>query len=509
MADVASSLRNWSTTLGSNAPTSATTIGSGLAPNFQQIQATLRNELATRSASVTAAATTDIGTKDEGTVLVTNAAGTIAITSFGTVSAGIKKLVTFTVSGGSLSITYNATSMILPGSANITVATGDSLLAESLGSGNWKIHHYSTQAGGTAAGVTQAALQNQTYTAFTTGGTSSAFTLTPIPAITANTTNQRFNVVLNAAPTGSPTLAVSGQSAANFKYYDSTGTKQFITSAVAPSGWRSDVIYDGTDWVMQSVLQSAATSKIQPITASVSANALTITLNPTTLDFRSSTLGSGTVTTVSNAAAISIVVPSTATLGTINAVQSRLVAIAINNAGTMELAVVNIAGGNDLTETGVISTTAIAASSNSASTIYSTTARSNVSYRVVGYVESTQATAGTWATAPSTIQGIGGQALAALSSIGYGQTWQTVTRTAGTTYYNTTGKPIMLSLVCILPNTGTLFIDVTQNGVTTRSVTLVNNNTGAQQFDAITIIPPGASYVSAGNTATTSAVELR
>jgi hypothetical protein len=76
----------------------------------------------------------------------------------------------------------------------------------------------------------------------------------------------------------------------------------------------------------------------------------------------------------------------------------------------------------------------------------STTARIGVAYRVVGYVESTQATAGTWATAPSTIQGAGGNAATAMSSVGYGQTWQDVTgsRTAGTTYYNTTGKPIQV-----------------------------------------------------------------
>ena len=187
-------------------------------------------------------------------------------------------------------------------------------------------------------------------------------------------------------------------------------------------------------------------NSIQPITASVGSSALTITLNPTSLDFRSATIGSGTVTTVNNAAAISVVVPSTATLGTVNAVQSRLVVLAINNAGTMELAVTNISGGSDLSETGVISTTLIAAASNSATLYYSTTARTSVAYRVVGYVESTQATAGTWATAPSTIQGYGGQAVAAMSSLGYGQTWQAVTRTSGTTYYNTTGKPIHLSI---------------------------------------------------------------
>ena len=186
------------------------------------------------------------------------------------------------------------------------------------------------------------------------------------------------------------------------------------------------------------------TDKIQPITASVASSALTITLSPTVLDFRSATIGSGTVTTVSNASSISVVVPSTATLGMVSAVQSRLVVLAINNAGTMELAVTNIAGGSSLDETGIISTTLIAAASNSATLYYSTTARTGVAYRVVGYVESTQATAGTWATAPSTLQGYGGQALAAMSSLGYGQKWTDVSgsRALLTTYYNTTGKPI-------------------------------------------------------------------
>ena len=147
---------------------------------------------------------------------------------------------------------------------------------------------------------------------------------------------------------------------------------------------------------------------VQPITATVASNQLTLTLNPTTLEFRSATLGSGTVSSINLASAASIVVPTNATLGSTNALLSRLVVIALNNAGTIELAVINVAGGNDLSETGLISTTAISASATSSSVFYSTTARTNVAYRVVGYVESTQTTAGTWATVPSTIQGQGG-----------------------------------------------------------------------------------------------------
>lgn len=247
--------------------------------------------------------------------------------------------------------------------------------------------------------------------------------------------------------------------------------------------------------------------KIQPITASVASSALTITLNPTSLDFRSATLTSGTVTTVSNAAAISVVVPSTATLGTVNAVQSRLVVLAINNAGTMELAVTNISGGSNLSETGVISTTLIAAASNSATLYYSTTARTSVAYRVVGYVESTQATAGTWATAPSTIQGYGGQALTAMSSLGYGQTWTnvTVSRAYGTTYYNTTGKPIMINVHGYGGNN--LVFAVTVAGI---SVGGAENSTGATLGATVSaVVPIGMSYSASGNMGLNAWTELR
>jgi hypothetical protein len=207
--------------------------------------------------------------------------------------------------------------------------------------------------------------------------------------------------------------------------------------------------------------------------------------------------------------AISVVVSSGSTLGTIAATQSRIVVLALDNAGTVELAVVNIAGGNDLTETGVISTTAEggAGAADSASTVYSTTARTGVAYRVVGYIESTQATAGTWATAPSTIQGCGGQALTAMSSLGYGQTWQNMTssRAYGTTYYNTTGRPIQRLMT---PNT---------SGSTTNTV-LVNGGTvmassfsgSSAQIPMHVIVPAGASYsVTSGGATLNAWFELR
>jgi hypothetical protein len=178
------------------------------------------------------------------------------------------------------------------------------------------------------------------------------------------------------------------------------------------------------------------TRGLQPIDGTVAANALTVTINPTSLEFRDSSLTSGTINTRTIAAAITVVVPSGATLGTVNAVQALLAVLAIDNAGTVEAAVVNLAGGFEISESGLISTTTIGTGSDSASVAYSTTGRSNVPYRLVGFLEITEATAGTWATAPSKKQGAGGNSIA---SINGGRVWATVTgsRAASTTYYNT------------------------------------------------------------------------
>lgn len=251
----------------------------------------------------------------------------------------------------------------------------------------------------------------------------------------------------------------------------------------APTAARAD---NDTSVATTAFVQENMRNALVPIGASVAANALTVTLSPCVLDFRSATLTSGAVNTRTVPAAITLTVPSSATLGTINAQQSRLIVLAIDNAGTVELAVVNLTGGVSLDETGTINTTAISAGSTSASTVYSTSARTGVAYRVVGYIESTQATAGTWATAPSTIQGAGGTALASIGSLGFGQTWTPVTgsRSSGTTYYNTTGKPITLLINAYSATSMTFAV----NGV--NQVQFANAAATAQLY----IVPAGASY---------------
>jgi hypothetical protein len=204
------------------------------------------------------------------------------------------------------------------------------------------------------------------------------------------------------------------------------------------------------------VYGSKMTSKIEPVTGSVASSALTVTLNPTVLDFRSATIGSGTVNTRTISTAISAVVPSGATLGTTNAVLSKVTLIALDNAGTVELAVCN--GSLSLDESTLISTTVLDAASDSATVIYSATARTNVPFRIVGYVESTQATAGTWATAPSKIQGIGGQIRQATATSGGGITSGTAVASTSGTAIDFTGIPSGVKRITVM------FAGVSTNG---------------------------------------------
>jgi hypothetical protein len=93
------------------------------------------------------ASTTDIGAQASNNVRIT---GTTTITSFGTAANGVTRQLRF---AAALTLTYNATSLQLPGLANITTAAGDTATAVSLGSGNWVVVDYTaaTTAGARSA----------------------------------------------------------------------------------------------------------------------------------------------------------------------------------------------------------------------------------------------------------------------------------------------------------------------------------------------------------------------
>lgn len=94
-----------------------------------------------KGADIASATTTDLSTATGDFVDVT---GTTTITGLGTLAAGIERTVRFT---GALTLTHNATSLILPGAANITTAANDRAIFRSLGSGNWLCVSYNKASG--------------------------------------------------------------------------------------------------------------------------------------------------------------------------------------------------------------------------------------------------------------------------------------------------------------------------------------------------------------------------
>lgn len=381
---VPTSMSDLSTTEGANGP-----VGSSESPsvldNYQRALGAILRHTNFKGVDIASAATTNIGSATGEFVDIT---GTTTITSFGTISAGIERTVRFT---SALTVTHNATSLILPNGLNITTYSGYCAVFRSLGSGNWILIADNKSIAST--------LQNQTFTAFTTGGTSSAYTGTPASAITTRTENQLFFVELHTDPTGSPTLAISGLATRNCRYIDAANTKQFITPTQVKAGNKYFVCDDGADYVFLNILPQSSSGDIKSFTAvaNTPASAVTITINPQTIDFRATTLTSGVPVTRSISSAITLVISNGSTLGAGNNFASRIAVLAIDNAGTVEVAVVNLAGGVNLDETGLISTTAEggAGAADSAAVIYSTTARSNVAYRVIGYYDETQTVAGT------------------------------------------------------------------------------------------------------------------
>lgn len=175
MADVAADLKTWSTTASSNTPAGGTAVGTGVAPNLRELQKVVRQDLAHKGNDIASASSTDIGAVAG---LMHDITGTTTITGFGTVSAGIWKILKFE---DALTLTHNSTSLILPGGASITTANGDIGIFISEGSGNWRCVSFARAAAqpaqaasDTVAGVIEYAIQSEMET-----GSSTTLAVTP------------------------------------------------------------------------------------------------------------------------------------------------------------------------------------------------------------------------------------------------------------------------------------------------------------------------------------------
>lgn len=193
-----------------------------------------KDALTVSGGNVASGATTNIGAAAGEYVTIT---GTTTITAFDTVAAGIKRYCTF---ADALTLTHNATSLILPGAANITTAANDVALMRSLGSGNWRCEAY-TLADGTVIKTVPIAK----------GGTA---------AITAVAAIDNLSVKGADIASGSTT----DLSAATGDYVDVTGTTTINALGTAAAGVERTVRFTGAGTITHN-----ATSLILPTGANI------------------------------------------------------------------------------------------------------------------------------------------------------------------------------------------------------------------------------------------------
>jgi hypothetical protein len=110
-------------------------------------------------------------------------------------------------------------------------------------------------------------------------------------------------------------------------------------------------------------------------------------------------------------------------------------------------------------------------------------------------------------TTTLTLQANTGTLALQTDGIGFSQTWQNPTRAAGTTYYNTTGKPIVFTISGSV-SAATSYLTITVNGVAASAPYWTGANI-QYPVTSTAIIPPGASYSYNSGAGNLTASELR
>jgi hypothetical protein len=298
------------------------------------------------------------------------------------------------------------------------------------------------------------------------GGTSLTVNVT---ATGGSGTHADWTIVLTNSPAAAGYQPPVG--AGNVTGPGSSTTGHVVTFADATGKVLADggTIVGGPNTITPAMLANAAVAfgvgmLNGKLVATVAANALTIAVktlagndpsssDPVFLLFRDASAG---YAVIEQTAALSITVPSGATLGTVNGQANRIWVGVFNNGGTAVLGVYNslagIAGSAPSIvpwdETSPANGTGITSGSTSPQLWYTTSTLPSVAFRILGYVESTQATAGTWATPPSNVQLLGpgvrrpGDTVQELTS---GNISTTATTTSGT-YVALTGQNVTVNV---------------------------------------------------------------
>ncbi len=268
---------------------------------------------------------------------------------------------------------------------------------------------------------------------------------------------------------------------------------QILANIGAGFGHPAFNMVNGT--LVPSVAGNALTGSIR-----TQGGAVPSTFNPVLLTFRNTAFNNGTTMTRALVTAVSLTVPAGATIGHTNATIGSLYWYAIDNAGTVELAV----AGSFLGNSGIVSTTAISSAAGSATTVYSGVSRANVAYQLVGRTADTQTTAGIWAAAPTHVETVTALPGVQSSVAGYYSATAALSIIIpldDTIPQNTEGTQIIS--VQITPRWPTnrrrvLFSAQSSNvsaGFAASVAFFVDNNASA--FYATSNFPPGAGYLTA------------
>jgi hypothetical protein len=217
-------------------------------------------DLRAGSATMVAAATLDLSSAPTKKVAVAGATG---ITSFGP-GRHLERLLHF-VDGGN-TLTHNATSLILPGGANIVTRAGDTLHATSDGSGNWRVRSYDRASGTPLVvpfrGAPYATLATNQYVAATDNGRAFSWTLASgavgLPLGSTVFPGWSCQIRFLGAPVGYAASTVIIQGFADAFLFN--GRAQFINAAntlrgfvVIGGGEEFRFTWTGTEWVVETI----------------------------------------------------------------------------------------------------------------------------------------------------------------------------------------------------------------------------------------------------------------
>lgn len=271
-----------------------------------------------------------------------------------------------------------------------------------------------TASTGATTATTQATAASGSATAAATSATNAAASATAAATSATNAANSATAAAASATSAAAYDLNAILTTRGDIVRRGAVGPQRL---GLGTSG--QALISDGTDVVWGSVASNLPVFSNLGLAAAVAGNALTISLkgadgndpsasNPVVIPFRNVTLGTGTPSYLTATAATSLVISSGSTMGFTSGQVGRLWIVAFNDAGTLRLGAVNCLSGTSIMalRDGIYSSTAEggAGAADSAQVIYTGTAVTSKAMTVLGYLEATEATAGTWATAPSTLQ---------------------------------------------------------------------------------------------------------